>query len=126
MPRLQVERLESWQRPSRPNDPADRLAGWLLKGGEPDKNAVARMVLNDWQRGKLPFFVAHVNPDAAKVEEKPEPLLKSREKRLKKNEGDDVQPFEAQPDFMEDSSSDEAEDDEDAEENVANDKATEE
>ena len=35
-----------------------RKTGRLLKGGEPDVTAVAKMVLNDWQRGKLPFFVA--------------------------------------------------------------------
>lgn len=34
-----------------------KRTGKLLKGGEPDMNAVARMVLNDWQRGKLPFFM---------------------------------------------------------------------
>lgn len=31
--------------------------GKLLKGGEPDTVITARMVLNDWQRGKLPFYV---------------------------------------------------------------------
>lgn len=31
--------------------------GKLLKGGEPDTNTVAKMILNDWQRGKLPFYV---------------------------------------------------------------------
>lgn len=34
-----------------------RRSGKLLKKGEPDISQVARMVLNDWQRGKLPFFV---------------------------------------------------------------------
>lgn len=32
-------------------------SGKLLKKGEPDIGIVARMVLNDWQRGKLPFYV---------------------------------------------------------------------
>jgi nuclear GTP-binding protein len=32
--------------------------GKLLKGGEPDINQVAVHVINDWQRGKLPYFVA--------------------------------------------------------------------
>lgn len=32
-------------------------SGKLLKGGEPDITIMARMVLNDWQRGKLPFYV---------------------------------------------------------------------
>ena len=31
--------------------------GRLLKGGEPDLCTVAKMVLADWQRGKLPWFV---------------------------------------------------------------------
>ncbi|EFJ47260.1 hypothetical protein VOLCADRAFT_81595 [Volvox carteri f. nagariensis] len=33
-----------------------RLSGKLLRGGEPDLNTAARMVLYDWQRGKVPFF----------------------------------------------------------------------
>lgn len=32
--------------------------GKLLKGGEPDVTVVAKMVLNDWQRGKIPFYVS--------------------------------------------------------------------
>ena len=31
--------------------------GKLLKGGEPDINTISKMILNDWQRGKIPFFV---------------------------------------------------------------------
>ncbi|KAG6685594.1 hypothetical protein I3842_12G119000 [Carya illinoinensis] len=34
-----------------------KLTGKLLKGGEPDLTTVAKMVLHDWQRGKIPFFV---------------------------------------------------------------------
>uniref|UniRef100_T1HPX1 Nucleolar GTP-binding protein 2 n=1 Tax=Rhodnius prolixus TaxID=13249 RepID=T1HPX1_RHOPR len=30
--------------------------GKLLKGGEPDVPNISRMILNDWQRGKLPFY----------------------------------------------------------------------
>ncbi|CAL1684012.1 unnamed protein product [Lasius platythorax] len=37
-----------------------RRSGKLLKKGEPDIPIVARMVLNDWQRGKLPFYVPPV------------------------------------------------------------------
>lgn len=29
----------------------------LFQGGEPDLMTVAKMVLHDWQRGKIPFFV---------------------------------------------------------------------
>ncbi|KZC04055.1 Nucleolar GTP-binding protein 2 [Dufourea novaeangliae] len=34
-----------------------RKSGKLLKKGEPDIATVSRMILNDWQRGKLPFYV---------------------------------------------------------------------
>ena len=33
-----------------------RASGKLLRGGEPDLNTAARMVLLDWQRGKIPYF----------------------------------------------------------------------
>lgn len=33
-----------------------KLSGKLLKGGDPDLNIAARMVLFDWQRGKIPYF----------------------------------------------------------------------
>ncbi|CAK9807001.1 Nucleolar GTP-binding protein 2 [Anthophora quadrimaculata] len=32
-------------------------SGKLLKKGEPDITIMSRMILNDWQRGKLPFYV---------------------------------------------------------------------
>ena len=41
------------------NDFLEQLAmksGRLLKGGEPDVSSVAKMVLNDWIRGRIPFF----------------------------------------------------------------------
>eukprot|EP01101_Sappina_pedata_P006638 TRINITY_DN3356_c0_g1_i1.p1 TRINITY_DN3356_c0_g1~~TRINITY_DN3356_c0_g1_i1.p1 ORF type:complete len:733 (+),score=379.35 TRINITY_DN3356_c0_g1_i1:104-2200(+) len=41
-------------------------SGRLLKGGEPDLNTCGKMVLSDWQRGKLPYFVA---PPEKTVEE---------------------------------------------------------
>lgn len=34
-----------------------RRTGKLFKKGEPDIATVSRMILNDWQRGKLPFYV---------------------------------------------------------------------
>ncbi|XP_058117877.1 nucleolar GTP-binding protein 2 [Anopheles ziemanni] len=35
-----------------------RKMGKLLKKGEPDVPTVSKMILNDWQRGRLPFYVA--------------------------------------------------------------------
>uniref|UniRef100_A0A3P8N6B5 Nucleolar GTP-binding protein 2 n=1 Tax=Astatotilapia calliptera TaxID=8154 RepID=A0A3P8N6B5_ASTCA len=37
--------------------------GKLLKGGEPDLATVSKMVLNDWQRGRIPFFVKPPGPE---------------------------------------------------------------
>lgn len=38
--------------------------GKLLKGGEPDLSTVAKMVLHDWIRGRIPYYVAPPrNPD---------------------------------------------------------------
>ncbi len=33
-----------------------KKSGKLLRGGEPDQEAAAKMVLNDWIRGKIPYF----------------------------------------------------------------------
>lgn len=30
--------------------------GKLKKGGEPDTDAIAKIILTDWQRGEIPFY----------------------------------------------------------------------
>ncbi|KAM5539914.1 hypothetical protein V8D89_006417 [Ganoderma adspersum] len=37
-------------------DKLARMKGRLLKGGEPDLEAVAKILLSDWVRGRIPFF----------------------------------------------------------------------
>lgn len=34
-----------------------------MQGGEPDLSTVSKMVLNDWQRGRIPFFVKPPGPE---------------------------------------------------------------
>uniref|UniRef100_A0A1D1Z096 Nuclear/nucleolar GTPase 2 n=2 Tax=Anthurium amnicola TaxID=1678845 RepID=A0A1D1Z096_9ARAE len=34
-----------------------KSSGKLLKGGEPDLKTAAKMILQDWQRGRIPFFI---------------------------------------------------------------------
>uniref|UniRef100_A0A915CTR5 Nucleolar GTP-binding protein 2 n=1 Tax=Ditylenchus dipsaci TaxID=166011 RepID=A0A915CTR5_9BILA len=46
-----------WQSPEDFITEVALACGRLLKGGEPDVNTVAKMVLSDFQRGKLPYFV---------------------------------------------------------------------
>ncbi|KAG0224301.1 GTPase required for pre-60S ribosomal subunit nuclear export and maturation [Actinomortierella wolfii] len=35
-----------------------KRTGKLVKGGEPDLSSVAKMILNDWLRGKIPYYTA--------------------------------------------------------------------
>uniref|UniRef100_UPI003AB0E7CA nucleolar GTP-binding protein 2 n=1 Tax=Centroberyx gerrardi TaxID=166262 RepID=UPI003AB0E7CA len=56
-------RIPTW---SSAEDFLEKLAfrtGKLLKGGEPDLPTVSKMVLNDWQRGRIPFFVKPPGPE---------------------------------------------------------------
>ncbi|KAL8220389.1 UNVERIFIED_CONTAM: Nucleolar GTP-binding protein 2 [Gekko kuhli] len=61
-------KVDSWENAE---DFLEKLAaktGKLLKGGEPDMRTVSKMVLNDWQRGRIPFFVKPPN-----MEQGPQP-----------------------------------------------------
>ncbi|KAF7281382.1 hypothetical protein GWI33_004861 [Rhynchophorus ferrugineus] len=54
---VKTYKIEDWTNPIDFLEKMARRSGRLLKGGEPDITSVAKMILNDWQRGKLPFFV---------------------------------------------------------------------
>ena len=63
-----------------PEDFLDKLArmkGRLLKQGEPDVDGVAKIVLSDWVRGRIPFFVP--------PPERPEELNEIEAKKMKKD-----------------------------------------
>jgi nuclear GTP-binding protein len=57
-------------------DQLARKSGKLLKGNKPDYTAVSRRVLFDWQRGRLPWFVAP--PFEDQIEEKEMAELKNQ------------------------------------------------
>jgi nuclear GTP-binding protein len=66
---LDTENGEYWDGPE---DFMTRIAlgsGKLLKGGEPDIGTVAKMILNDFQRGNLPYYVRPPGADESKDEE---------------------------------------------------------
>ncbi|XP_028167818.1 nucleolar GTP-binding protein 2 [Ostrinia furnacalis] len=55
---IKTYKVDGWDTATEFLEKLAARTGKLLKKGEPDVNQVARMVLNDWQRGKLPFYVA--------------------------------------------------------------------
>ena len=59
-------------------DKLPRMKGRLLKGGEPDLDGVAKILLGDWVRGKIPYFVP--------PRERPEELNKVEEAKRKREE----------------------------------------
>ncbi|KAJ7229196.1 NUC091 domain-containing protein [Mycena pura] len=70
----------SWE-PEEFLDKLARMKGRLLKQGEPDLDAVAKIVLSDWVRGRIPFFVA----PPERTEELNEREAKERVRREKGN-----------------------------------------
>ncbi|KAJ3820042.1 NUC091 domain-containing protein [Lentinula raphanica] len=65
---------QSWE-PEELLDKLARMKGRLLKHGEPDVDSVAKIILSDWVRGRIPFFVP--------PPERPEALNKAEEKARK-------------------------------------------
>ena len=49
-------KIDEWSSPADFLEKVAQKTGKLLKGGEPDVNTVSKMILNDFQRGKLPYF----------------------------------------------------------------------
>ena len=43
--------------------------GKLVKGGEPDVNNVCRSIINDWQRGNIPYFTKPPTADEAAAQD---------------------------------------------------------
>ncbi len=101
-----------------------RKGGRLLRGGEPDVDGVAKMVLNDFLRGKIPWFSAPPKKDVVADGDRQEELrVDGREGRLgempskgqkRKRDQADTEPVGS--DARDDAGSDRLE--EDAEDNV--------
>jgi nuclear GTP-binding protein len=58
------------------------MKGRLLKGGEPDADGVAKIILTDWVRGRIPFFVPP--PERSEELNKAEAKLKAKGKGKEK------------------------------------------
>ncbi|NXJ77917.1 NOG2 protein, partial [Trogon melanurus] len=91
-------KIESWEDTE---DFLEKLAartGKLLKGGEPDIQNVSKMVLNDWQRGRIPFFVKPPNaepaPQAPALEAAVTPNQDNDEEKISESVASSVEPAE--------------------------------
>ncbi|KAJ5895112.1 Nucleolar GTP-binding protein 2 [Penicillium taxi] len=86
MRRVQPRHLERTYGIKEPTDAIDflsrlaRKGGRLIKGGEPDLDGVAKMVINDFLRGKIPWFT--VPPKIGDAEEEKTEKIEGREGRL--------------------------------------------
>lgn len=66
--------ISDWERPDEFLEKMAKKCGKLLKRGEPDVNTVGRMLLNDFQRGKLPWFVPPPYEDKSEEGEEERPF----------------------------------------------------
>lgn len=64
--------ISDWSSPENFLEQLAKMQGRLHKGGEADISTVAKNVLNDYQRGKVPFFVRPPEDELEKTEEKEE------------------------------------------------------
>jgi nuclear GTP-binding protein len=78
---------QSWE-PQIFLDKLARMKGRLLKGGEPDLDSVAKIILSDWVRGRIPFFVPP--PERPEVLNKVEARESKRKGKGKTAEGGEV------------------------------------
>ncbi|XP_033217347.1 nucleolar GTP-binding protein 2 [Belonocnema kinseyi] len=72
-----------------------RRSGRLLKKGEPDISTTAKMILNDWQRGKLPFYTV------PKGFEEPLPKMVQSEEIVERVEEENVEEEEVEKEKVE-------------------------
>lgn len=78
-----------------PEDFLDKLArkkGRLLKHGEPDLDSVAKIILTDWVRGRIPFFAPP--PERSEELNEAEAKIKKRKDNKGKGKGKAIAPVE--------------------------------
>lgn len=61
-----------------------RRGGKLLKGGEADLDTCAKMVLNDWMRGKIPFYIEPPSVEGKGKAKAVEPVMEEKGKKTVK------------------------------------------
>lgn len=90
---IKTYKVDGWDTATEFLEKMAARTGKLLKKGEPDVNQVSRMVLNDWQRGKLPFYVAPEGfevPLSKQKEDETNTKASVEEKKAEKTPSDEV------------------------------------
>ena len=103
-----------------------KAKGKLLPSGEADMPTVAKMMINDWQRGKIPYFVAPPRPEGEEEDEEDEVAGEEGEALEKLQPGgdaddDDEEEGEEEEEIEMDDEEEEEEDDVEDEEDDADD-----
>ena len=68
-----IYKIDSWDDHEDFLDQLAKKTGKLLKGGEPNRSISARMVLQDWQRGRIPYHSLPPNYDITRRSRLEEP-----------------------------------------------------
>ncbi|XP_046565803.1 nucleolar GTP-binding protein 2-like [Haliotis rubra] len=82
-------KIDSWTGTEDFIEQIARKSGRLLKGAEPDVSTMAKMILNDWQRGKIPYFVRPPESEAfsrADTKDTPTPTTEVKDTGVKDKE----------------------------------------
>lgn len=91
--------ISGWNNPTEFIEMLARKQGRLLKGGEPDESGVSKQILNDFNRGKIPWFVLPPDREDVKVGADDEKKKNSSKKR--KSTEDVEQDAEEEPETAE-------------------------
>ncbi|XP_030375420.1 nucleolar GTP-binding protein 2 [Scaptodrosophila lebanonensis] len=81
-------KVENWTSSMHFLEQLAKKTGKLLKGGEPDITVTACMVLNDWQRGKLPFYVPPEGFETPKSQQNKEKAVENNSSTTTAPDGD--------------------------------------
>lgn len=79
--------ISGWENATEFIEKLARKGGRLLKGGEPDESGVSKQILNDFNRGKIPWFVPPPERD-----ENEQGSTKRESSKKRKLQEDDLEP----------------------------------
>ena len=82
--------ISGWENATEFIEKLARKGGRLLKGGEPDESGVSKQILNDFNRGKIPWFVPPPERDENEQGSTKRESLKKRKLNEDESESKDI------------------------------------